>query len=108
MRRVDPDCVDEVFAQFHRDQTTSTISDRETAYPDETTEHDLLIGVEALIDFVQAAQKGSEPIEQPSIAKSVSKRYCAAVVRAASKIRGGLCQGACDSSKDPAASATRS
>ncbi len=74
MRRVDPDCVDEVFAQFHRDQTTSTIPIEKLRIPTETTEHDLLIGVEALIDFVQAAQKGSEPIEQPSKAKSVSKR----------------------------------
>ena len=74
MRRVDPDCVDEVFAQFHRDPTTSTIPLDKLRIPSETTEDDLLIGVEALVDFVQAAQKGSAPIEKPSTTKSPSKR----------------------------------
>ncbi len=54
MRRVDPDCVDSLFAEYDSESWTGTSSANVSGGPSQELE--LLSGVDAIIDFIQAAQ----------------------------------------------------
>lgn len=53
MKRVDPDCADEIFAEMVQTAKSSGV-DRQFG-TGALSEHDLLTGIEAIIEFVHAA-----------------------------------------------------
>lgn len=65
MNRVDPDCVDCLFAEYDGNHWTGT-SDLQPSIVDQNLERELLTGMEAIIDFIQAAQSAPKTETQPA------------------------------------------
>ncbi len=68
MRRVDPDCVDSLFAEYDSESWTGTSSANVSGGPSQELE--LLSGVDAIIDFIQAAQNSFSETAPAEVAPS--------------------------------------